>query len=240
MDFFKSEQELLNNAEKFLTLEDQSADIFTDEYLKLYIGFKKLLKESKKLMTISDNSHRQLKESNDNLKLAEEKLIELSITDPLTGLLNRRGVYQWLESELVRVRRNNTTLAIFILDIDFFKQVNDTYGHTAGDYVLQELANLYNDFVREQDCIGRWGGEEFILALPNTDADGAFYLGEKLRKKVEEFKILHDNVRIDIKISLGGCCLDAKTTLNGCLVNADKALYKSKEEGRNKVTIHEY
>lgn len=233
MDFFKSEQELLNNAEEFLILKDKSVDILEDEYQKLYIGFKKLLKESKKLISLSDNSHKQLKKS-------EEKLIELSITDQLTGLLNRRGVYQWLESEIVRLRRNDTILAIFILDIDFFKQVNDTYGHIAGDYVLQELANLYNDSIREQDCIGRWGGEEFILALPNTDKEGAFYLGDKLRKRVEDYEFIYNNRHIDVKISLGGCCLDKNSTLINCLESADRALYRSKDEGRNKVILYEY
>ncbi|MGL1893218.1 MAG: GGDEF domain-containing protein [Spirochaetaceae bacterium] len=232
MDFFKCEQEILNNAEEFLTLENKPSDAYTDEYLKLYRGFKKLLKESKKLISLSDITHKQLKDS-------EEKLTELSIRDPLTGLLNRRGVYQWLDDELVRLKRNNTTLAIFIMDIDFFKDVNDTYGHTAGDYALQQLANLYHDSVREQDCIGRWGGEEFILVLPNTDATGAFNLGEKLRKRVEDFIIIYDNKRIELKISLGGCSLDENTTLDDCLKCADNALYKSKAEGRNKVTMHE-
>lgn len=240
MDFFKSEQKLLDKAEQLIDSDFDIQESIQEEYKLLYRGFKKLLKESKKLITLSDNTQKKLKESNNQLKMAEERLLELSITDSLTGLLNRRGVYQWLESELVRVRRNRTSLAIFMIDIDFFKKVNDTYGHLAGDKVLQELANLFHDSIREQDCIGRWGGEEFILALPNTDVDGAFLLGDKLRKKVEDYPIIYDNIIIDVRISLGACCLDEDHTLNACLNNADKALYRSKNEGRNRVTINEY
>lgn len=189
---------------------------------------------------MSDNVQKKLKESNDRLLIAEEKLVQLSISDDLTGLLNRRGINQWIESELVRFSRSGSPFTLLLMDIDFFKTVNDSYGHRAGDYVLQQISEIISTSIRAQDSVGRWGGEEFLFALPDTDCKGGRKIAEKIRKIVENKKMLYNNIDIRVTVSFGGCCMNKGITLDSCLELADKSLYKSKEEGRNRVNIYEY
>ena len=160
----------------------------------------------------------------------------LSVTDPLTGLYNRRHFEDNLEREFLRASRYNNELSFAIIDIDFFKKVNDTYGHSAGDYVLKEVAYLILQNLRKTDMVFRYGGEEFTVIITETPIERAVVPLERLRKAVEEYPFNHNGQKIQVTISVGVSEVSKKTeTVNQLFEDADKALYKAKENGRNQI-----
>jgi diguanylate cyclase (GGDEF)-like protein len=158
----------------------------------------------------------------------------LSITDQLTGLYNRQYITSTYENELGRAQRYNRTLAVVLIDIDYFKKVNDTYGHDVGDAVLKKLAVLLRFNIRKCDILARWGGEEFLLLIPETDHNGCKILTEKLRAIVEKalFPVI-DN----ITVSMGAALSKPGDTTASLLKTADSALYLAKKQGRNQVVM---
>lgn len=237
---FKEEEEILEHTVKVLSTVDVDNDLMQSEYNLLASHYRKLLTISKKLVSMADKSHRKLKENNERLIEAEEQLQKLSDTDALTGILNRRGISNWLDEEIVRYNRNGVPFTLFLLDIDLFKMVNDIHGHNMGDYVLQKISEIMLDSIREQDTIARWGGEEFLIVLPGTNIEGGYIIAEKIRNKIEQLVIELNNKVVNVTVSLGGCCYSGELGLISSLEMADKALYKSKTEGRNKVNVYEY
>lgn len=158
---------------------------------------------------------------------------QMSITDPLTNLFNRRHFENQFEKEFKRVKRYNNYLSLAIIDIDFFKKINDTYGHSCGDYVLREVAYLINTNFRQTDSIFRYGGEEFVVILTETSELTAKVPLERLRKKIENHSFIFNNQEISVTISIG---VTSRTDYENCFEmfdDADKALYKAKNEGRN-------
>ena len=156
--------------------------------------------------------------------------------DPLTKLLNRRAFKKILEYEFNLLQRNKRRCTVAMVDIDRFKNINDTYGHAEGDAVLKGLADLFFKQLRGYDTVGRIGGEEFLFCLPNTALSSAKKIMERLRKQVEQAGItLTDGKIIHVTISIGIAELEAQGTIDGTLRLADKALYKAKESGRNRV-----
>jgi diguanylate cyclase (GGDEF)-like protein len=177
-----------------------------------------------------------------SLKSALDERRRMAMTDALTGAHNRRYFMRYLSAELKRARRFGTELSLLVLDVDHFKRINDTYGHAAGDLVLQKLVKrIQKCLPRDYDWCARVGGEEFAVVLPQTDLAGAAVVAEKLRKGVEELSIrLSSGVR-SITVSIGVSGLQAMpmreaTTVEMLLAHADRYLYKSKESGRNRVT----
>ncbi|WP_372882452.1 diguanylate cyclase [Psychromonas sp.] len=175
-----------------------------------------------------------------NLILSHEEKIEaytkklkmLSITDSLTGLYNRYQLDNVLLSELNRAQRYNKTFSIIMLDLDKFKQINDTYGHQAGDDVIQELAKILRDNIRSSDIAGRWGGEEFMIICPETELQGAQQFAEKIRKIIE----LHEFSAIDgMTSSFGVAAFRNGDDIDRIMKRADQALYRAKNNGRNRV-----
>lgn len=163
----------------------------------------------------------------------KNKLTLLSNTDYLTKIFNRVYFMEKASYELNRVERNNSIFSVVIFDIDFFKKINDSYGHNIGDIVLVELCNLVSKNLRKTDIFARWGGEEFICLLLDTDIEGAYTLAENLRKKVESNKFSHIE---KLTISLGVYQMKKEDSFVEDIVNkADKALYRAKENGRNRV-----
>ena len=163
------------------------------------------------------------------------ELDNLSRTDPLTGLSNRRDVMEKLGLEHLRSCRNKKPFSICICDIDHFKSVNDTHGHAAGDAVLRQVARTFRSAIRGTDIAGRWGGEEFILAFPETDLAGAMETIEKLRKKIAEDPAVYEDQPIPVTLTFGIARCNPEESLENCINRADTALYKGKEAGRDRV-----
>ncbi len=173
-----------------------------------------------------------------NFMYAQTK--HLSVTDGLTGLYNRRHFESNLEREFLRAKRYKSDLSIAMIDVDFFKKVNDTYGHSCGDYVLKEIAFLINEAFRKTDMIFRYGGEEFVVILTETDCKNAIIPLERLRKNVEENKFRYENKELKITISIGvTSILENSQTPWELFDLADKALYEAKRNGRNQIKIAE-
>ena len=164
----------------------------------------------------------------------------MSVLDGLTGLYNRRLLEIGLEQEFNRTKRHPSDFSLAILDIDFFKKVNDTYGHQYGDYVLQTVANLMKSSFRKTDLLYRYGGEELVMIMPETNIEGAVIPVQRLRRMVEEYAFEYNNVKAKVTVSIG-------LTMNyqefnspaDIIKSADNCLYKAKESGRNRVGIHE-
>lgn len=163
---------------------------------------------------------------------AERRLVLFATLDQLTSLPNRRRFYDHGSWLLERVRRTGESLAVLMLDIDHFKQINDTHGHLAGDAVLKHLAKTARQILRRQDFMARYGGEEFVIFLPGTQLDGALLLGEKLRNYVAATEFPGDN---RLTISIGCAEYQANETLHDLVARADAALYQAKRNGRNQV-----
>ena len=173
--------------------------------------------------------------ANEKLEKQSQELFRLATTDPLTGLLNRRELQTQAHKIIHQADRNSSTFALMSVDVDFFKHVNDTYGHQAGDKVLTDLANIFMTDRRVNDLVARVGGEEFVLVLPDIEEHKAFLLAEKIRKTVEESSIF--NIKITISIGLVVTHKKTKVDLDVLLQLSDKALYASKESGRNRTTV---
>lgn len=151
--------------------------------------------------------------------------------DPLTGLYNRRGY----DLSISRIEESSYG-AILMCDIDYFKKINDTYGHEAGDYVLQSVAKTIRENVRVKDISVRWGGEEFLIFLSQVTLSEAYFIAEKLRKNIEHTPIHYDDIYIDVTMSIGIAILEKDIPLNDAIKSADEAMYLSKMNGRNKTT----
>lgn len=162
----------------------------------------------------------------------------LSLTDALTGLYNRRHFDNMIEREFLRSKRYGGNLSLAIIDIDFFKKINDTYGHLCGDYVLKETAYLIMDNFRKTDMVFRYGGEEFVVILTETSLEQSLIPMERLRKTIENYEFKYENNLIKVTIS-AGVAFNSSETVNEFLNNADKALYEAKTSGRNRVVLSE-
>jgi len=169
---------------------------------------------------------------------ADERNRTLAMRDEVTGLMNRRMLLASLAQQLSAAKRHGQPLSVQLLDIDFFKRVNDTYGHLSGDKVLKAIAGVLEQRGREQDCVGRFGGEEFLIILPNTEAEGALTMAEALRSAVEghSFEAVSGEP-IAITVSIGLCALSQLPDphCDDLIGAADKALYRAKASGRNRV-----
>ncbi|RTZ18086.1 sensor domain-containing diguanylate cyclase [Vibrio aquaticus] len=171
---------------------------------------------------------------------SNEKLSNLSRTDGLTQLFNRRYWENCLQNEYERCQLSGSTSTVVIFDIDHFKRVNDTYGHTVGDQVIRHTADELRKASRASDICGRYGGEEFTVILPDTCASQALYFTERLRKKIEKSVVSCEGHNVKYTMSLGICELSPnQTSYMNWLEHADKALYFSKENGRNRSTVFE-
>ncbi|XOF32850.1 MAG: diguanylate cyclase [Candidatus Electrothrix sp. YB6] len=177
-------------------------------------------------------------EKTKQLVLEKNKQLErLSTHDDLTGLYNRRHLVTCLKQEFCRCRRHGSELSIIMLDIDYFKKINDTFGHEFGDYVLKEFSALLLAHVRESDLVFRFGGEEFIILLPQTGMKGALCKAEKIRRICADYLIDDGVYSTKMTVSMGVTTYRKESHHSfGCMVSAaDKALYQAKQNGRNRV-----
>lgn len=168
----------------------------------------------------------------------EEKILWLSHHDPLTGLLNRRRLIEKLEEEALRCRRTGGSWAAIMLDVDHFKTFNDSWGHECGDLVLVSLARIMTESVRATDSVGRWGGEEFLVLLPETDREGGRELAEKIRKRIETLELEYQGRTVQVRVSAGvAATLTPDEGVDLCVRRADGALLSAKAEGRNRTKV---
>jgi diguanylate cyclase (GGDEF)-like protein len=175
-----------------------------------------------------------LQKENTLLKLEKELLLKRSITDPLTGLYNRLKIKELFLEEKQYVQNKENSLSLILMDLDDFKAVNDCYGHNAGDRYLKMLAATLKEFLRPEDIIGRWGGEEFIVLLPKTPLEEARDIAQYLREKIPEIDCPIIGART---ASFGLAELRVGDTLETIIQHADEALFQAKEQGKNRVKI---
>jgi diguanylate cyclase (GGDEF)-like protein len=169
------------------------------------------------------------------LARSHEQIQQMAITDPLTGIANRRAFQRGFTAMYERARRRTGSFSLIICDIDLFKRVNDSYGHPFGDQVIQQIAIQLNEVVRTGDLAARIGGEEFAILLEDTGLSGALDVAERLRKKVENLSLLFQGEVVPVTISLGVAAFPQNTDNQEKLFNyADQALYRAKESGRNR------
>jgi diguanylate cyclase (GGDEF)-like protein len=215
-----------------------------DQTLKELVSKKTELSEANedllKEITVRKQTEAALRESEEALRL-------LAITDSLTGLYNRRHFNELAEAEISRALRYTRPLSVMMFDIDFFKRVNDTFGHTSGDMVLKMVAKTTKEMIRATDIPARYGGEEFIVLLPETPVAGTATVAERLRKRIEDSTAQGEKCPIAITASFGVSDYLGETNskpneriLSEFVSKADQALYASKNAGRNRVTVYEH
>jgi diguanylate cyclase (GGDEF)-like protein len=164
-----------------------------------------------------------------------ESLKDAAVVDPLTGCYNRREFESQIKGHISTASRHKHPLSLFMFDLDYFKDVNDTHGHLGGDRVLKEVSHLVKDSMRTGDVLARYGGEEFIAILPETDKDKAIELADRLRAKIANLRIPHNGTTIRVTASFGVSGLTPNADMNKIIQDADTMLYKAKVNGRNRV-----
>ncbi|MBR4398791.1 MAG: diguanylate cyclase [Fibrobacter sp.] len=188
------------------------------------------------------NAHREIleqevKERTKDLELANKKLELISKTDELTGLPNRRDMNETIANEMGRSARTHKPFCFIFIDIDRFKNINDTYGHACGDIILKSVAQTIRGLLRKYDVFARYGGEEFLTLLPETDLEGAAVVAERFRRQIEKMTVRYADFTIKITITLGVARFDDRLGADRSIQMADKALYQGKEGGRNRVIV---
>lgn len=191
-----------------------------------------------------DQSQTQIKVLKQRIHLMEQESIELrqsamrsrdqALKDPLTGIWNRQALNEMLEKEFTRWQRYHKPLTLILWDIDFFKKVNDQYGHAAGDKVLKTIAQIFTSQTRDTDFVARYGGEEFMGIFPETQLDNALELANKIREKITKSEFHYEGEAVAITASAGLATFKENDTIQEVFKRADKALYKAKEAGRNR------
>lgn len=187
-------------------------------------------------------THLTLKRTQDALKKAYEEMEKLATTDPLTEIANRRAILEIGRQEFLRSKRYKTEFCLFILDVDYFKKINDNYGHDIGDLVLISMVSIVNNSLRKVDKLGRagklgrLGGEEFIIILPETSLESGIKVADRIRLTIEKGSITTPIVTIKLTVSIGLSSYTADDhSISDIMKRADNALYEAKEKGRNQV-----
>jgi len=228
-DLLKGHNERLSNASTGSDIKNISQDIVSET--------QRLINDNANL---KNNVHSAISEL-DALKLELNNLKEAAKTDMLTGLLNRRGFEDAIAEPMKDAQEETAPLSLIIADIDLFKRINDTYGHLTGDNVLKLLSKLLQKHIKGKDIAGRFGGEEFIMVLPDTKMDGGFALAEQIRTSLEKMRWQSKSTGKDIgtiTISLGVAQFIPGEDLDALIARADKALYAAKANGRNRTGTH--
>ncbi|MGE4518742.1 MAG: diguanylate cyclase [Desulfobacteraceae bacterium] len=191
---------------------------------------KKFVQMQQKLLLFKN----EMVEADKKLKKMEKDLL----LDPLTGAYNRRAYDKRVKEEVERYFRYNTKFSMILFDVDYFKNINDTYGHDIGDKCLSEIIKRVAPLLRESDFLARYGGEEFAVLLPETNLEGAANVAEKIRKTIEEISFVYKKEKITITVSLGACEIkDGDSGYDSLFSRLDKAMYEAKDSGRNKVVL---
>ncbi|HEX2205790.1 MAG TPA: diguanylate cyclase [Longimicrobium sp.] len=214
----------------------QGLNVGADDYIAKPYNFQELEARVRAMLRIK-HLQDELDQKNRELEVANKRLRKLSITDGLTGLFNHRHVHELLREEFERSHRTGEPIAVAMLDLDRFKQINDTYGHPTGDVILYETARILGETAREIDMPGRYGGEEFIVILPNTEEEEAGRFAERVRQAVEGhvYRDEANEIRMTLSCGVASFPSEGADSPESLLKKADDALYVAKESGRNRV-----
>jgi diguanylate cyclase (GGDEF)-like protein len=260
---FYKEEDVIRAGEMFLCDnfgKDGLADSDSEAYITLLKNYSHLLAQTKRLVRLADSQQETLKRLTGMLndktnmltatlgsleqeierrKKLEKELQHLASVDLLTGTLSRRAIIEQGELEIKRMERSGIGLVVLMLDIDHFKAINDTYGHSAGDEVLRIFAGVCQHSLRETDQFGRLGGEEFVAIMPGASPAEALVVAQRICNKVGETEISYGatTLKLTVSIGLAEACGDNKS-FDAVLAQADKALYTAKNNGRNRVVMH--
>ena len=188
------------------------------------------------------NTHLELKYTreeligkNKELTRAKKRLEAAARTDPLTLLSNRREILENIERERIRYERSGRTFTLLLGDLDNFKQFNDRYGHDCGDFLLVQVAKIMKSLVRKQDSVARWGGEEFLLLLPETNLEGGYTTAEKIKSAISGPSFIYNGISLNVSITFGvsmfGCTCTPE--VDDCIKTVDMAMYEGKQQGKN-------
>jgi two-component system, cell cycle response regulator len=216
----------------FLTGLSTTDDLVTALRAGAHDYLKKPFEPAELLARIGSAVH--IKQLQDELRRRNEELDRVSRVDALTGLYNRRHLEEHLDRFGREARRTGHPLAVILLDVDRFKRINDTYGHAGGDIVLRHLADHLRQVTRSHQICGRWGGEEFLVLLPDTELDSAMGAAERIRIGMAEEPVVLDGTLVTVTLS-GGCAADATGEVDALVNRADAALYRAKAGGRNRI-----
>lgn len=179
----------------------------------------------------------RLERNNSELTILLKKLEVMAAIDPLTGIFNRREAVNRINEEISRYKRNGKKFSILMVDIDDFKNVNDTYGHEIGDCVIKHVVEVIKTHLRKHDLVSRWGGEEFLILLPETNAFGAHSAAEKIRSCIEESSVEVRDISILVTVTIGGTEFNPGIDLDANINRADEALYTGKNQTKNCVVM---
>jgi two-component system cell cycle response regulator len=177
--------------------------------------------------------------SDESEKVFHDELYRMGVMDPVTNIYNKRYFTERLKQEFSLAKRNKTELSLLMIDLDFFKKINDTYGHLAGDFVLGKISEIFSTMTRDEDIVARYGGEEFVAILPGSGEEGAVICAERIREKIAQTSFMFEDEKINITVSIGVATLDENSLFGSYedfIEAADNCLYRSKKSGRNCTT----
>lgn len=177
--------------------------------------------------------------SDESEKVFHDELYRMGVMDPVTNIYNKRYFTERLQQEFSLAKRNKTELSLIMIDLDFFKKINDTYGHLAGDFILGKLSEVFSSMTRNEDIVARYGGEEFVAILPGSSEEGAVICAERIREKIAQTPFIFERETINITVSIGIATLDENNffgSYEDFIEAADNCLYRSKKNGRNCTT----
>jgi diguanylate cyclase (GGDEF)-like protein len=177
--------------------------------------------------------------SDESEKVFHDELYRMGVMDPVTNIYNKRYFTERLKQEFSLAKRNKTELSLIMMDLDFFKKINDTYGHLAGDFILGKLSGVFSSMTRDEDIVARYGGEEFVAILPGSGEEGAVICAERIREKIAQTSFIFEREKINITVSIGIATLDENNffgSYEDFIEAADSCLYRSKKNGRNCTT----
>jgi diguanylate cyclase (GGDEF)-like protein len=214
---------------------DQLAVTFGDMLNRLQQSQAELEQRVEQRTTELSLANQQLKAEMKQREQIALLLEETARTDFLTKLINRRAMHRFLQNEMARIERHGGNFSLVLMDIDYFKNINDEFGHSIGDDVLIALSRAFENSVREQDIVARWGGEEFLILLPNTAQVDAVEQAERLRQFLDSDALQIPRYPHRVTASFGVCEFTAGEDLEYLLKQADVALYQAKAQGRNQV-----
>jgi len=219
----------------------EGLELGADDYLIKPLNPLELLARVKSMLRLKRLQDEVIR-TNERLTAINERLQALSTTDGLLGISNRMSFDKRIAYEFQRSDRYGKPLALLILDLDHFKRVNDTHGHPFGDKVLKAIADLLVDSVRQVDFVARYGGEEMVVALPETNRDQALIVAERIRSRVEALEVVDGDIRSGVTVSIGlsVCPHEIVGNVKALLKEADDALYRAKQDGRNCIRVANY